>query len=581
MIPFWNYIKKYKKLLIITLILAAINQIFSLLDPQIFRLLIDNYATKASELSQTEFMQGVILLLLAFIGVAFISRTAKTFQDYNVSVITKKVGTSMYSKGVEHTFELPYSVFEDRKSGEVLSKLQKARLDSQTLIENMIGVLFLSIVGMLFVITYAFFVNWLVGLVYLLLIPIIGISTFFLSRKIKDAQSAIVKESAELAGSTTETLRNVELVKSLGLEKQEIERLNKVNDKILGLDLAKIKLIRKLTFIQGTLLNALRAVLTLVMLWLIFQNGLTIGEYFTLFIYSFFIFTPLSNLGPIIAQYREAKASNEQLEEILNIKPEEIPENPVQIGAIKNIEYKDVYFTYDTNSLPSVNGINIKIKGGETVAFVGQSGSGKSTLLKLLVGLYKPKKGKVLLNNCDSKDLDYGEIRKKIGLVSQETQLFAGSIRENLLFINPNATDKECMEVLKAASVDYVLTRANEGLDTKIGEGGIKLSGGEKQRLAIARALLRNPELLIFDEATSSLDTLTEKEISETIKNIIKIKPDLIVILVAHRLSTVSHADKIYVLEKGKIIEEGNHNTLLKKKGLYYALWRQQISNGH
>ncbi|MEK6878001.1 MAG: ABC transporter ATP-binding protein, partial [Nanoarchaeota archaeon] len=379
-------------------------------------------------------------------------------------------------------------------------------------------------------------------------------------------------------GSTTETLRNVELVKSLGLEKQEINRLNNVNEKILNLELDKIKKIQKLGFIQGTLINAMRAVLTFIMMYLIFKGVISIGEFFSLFIYSFFIFTPLSSFGTVASQYQESRASNEQLDEILKINPEKKPENPKIIKNIENIEYKDLSFIYETAEVPSVNNINLTVKRGETIAFVGPSGSGKSTLVKLLVGLYSPKKGKLLLNNVDSKELDYEEIRKKIGFVSQETQLFAGTIRENLLFVNPKANDKDCVKVLKQSAVDHILERGG-GLNTKIGEGGIKLSGGEKQILAIARALLRNPELLIFDEATSSLDSITERGVTGTIKEIVKIKK-IITVLVAHRLSTIAHADKIYVLENGKIVELGTHEQLIRKKGLYYSMWREQSGEG-
>jgi ATP-binding cassette subfamily B protein len=220
--------------------------------------------------------------------------------------------------------------------------------------------------------------------------------------------------------------------------------------------------------------------------------------------------------------------------------------------------------------------VNIAIGKGETVAFVGPSGSGKSTLVKLLVGLYKPTAGRLVLNGIDSSRIDYEEFRTRVGYVSQETQLFAGTIRENLLFVNPQASDEDCIRMLKAASALPIIERGGHGLDTKIGEGGIKISGGERQRLAIARALLRHPEILIFDEATSSLDSITEKAITETIREVSNIRSDLITVLVAHRLSTVSHADKIYVLAKGRITEEGSHQNLLRAENLYAALWREQ-----
>jgi ATP-binding cassette subfamily B protein len=196
--------------------------------------------------------------------------------------------------------------------------------------------------------------------------------------------------------------------------------------------------------------------------------------------------------------------------------------------------------------------------------------------VKLLVGLYQPLEGNILYNGIPGKEIDLDQLRERVGFVTQDTQLFSGSIRENLLFVRPNATDEECMQALQRAACQSLLARASNGLDTVIGEGGVKVSGGEKQRLSIARALLRRPDLLVFDEATSSLDSITEEEITETIRDVSVLK-DHITILIAHRLSTIMHADTIYVLEKGNIVESGKHVELLLQKGLYYAMWRQQI----
>jgi len=573
---FKEYLKKYKKILILALVLGTINVVFSLMDPQIFRLIVDKYATQFSTMPRETFMKGVMLLLLASMSVALVSRIAKNFQDYYVNMITQKIGTSMYSRSVDHTLSLPYSVFEDQSSGQILQKLQKARLDTQTAIQSFINIAFLSIIGILFVVAYAFTVNWMIGVAYLSLIPIIGIFTYQISKKIKEAQKAIVIESSSLAGSTTETLRNVELVKSLGLEEQEVKRLNDVNDKILELELQKIKLIRKMSFLQGTLINAFRSALLFLMLFLIFKQAITIGEFFSLFVYSFFIFTPLQEFGTLASQYQQAKASNEQLEEILKIPRKKQPENAVTIGKVKEIKLDKVSFNYETNKEGSLFDVSLSVKEGQSIAFVGPSGSGKTTIVKLLLGLYEPQKGKLLLNGKDAKTLDFDAIRRTIGFVAQETQLFSGTLRENLLFVNPKATDEECTEVLKQASIYHLTERSGQGLSTKIGEGGIKLSGGERQRLAIARALLRNPNILIFDEATSSLDSITEKGITETIKQIVKERPQLMTIVIAHRLSTIAHVDTIYVLQKGKLVEQGTHASLIKKQGLYSALWKQQ-----
>lgn len=572
----WRYLKKYKKTFYLALGLATINRVFSLLDPQIFRLLVDNYATKFSALTGQEFLRGVLILLAAAVGVAFVSRVAKTFQDYCVNIITQKMGTRLYADSVAHSLALPYASFEDQRSGEILQKLEKARDDSQKLVASMIDVLFFSLVGILFVLIYSFIVHWSLGLTFFLIIPILSIATWLISYRIKKIQMQVVKEKADLAGSTTETLRNVELVKSLGLEKQEVDRLNNVNDKILALELTKVKMIRGLSFIQGTLINALRSALILLMLWLIFKSIITLGEFFSLLFYSFLIFFPLTELGPMVTQYRETQASMAQLEDILKIKPAPKPAAPQLISHIEKVEFNNVSFNYQSSNQSSVVNINLTIKAGQTVAFTGPSGSGKTTLIKLLVGLYQPSNGNIYFNNINSKNIDFATLRQRIGLVSQDTQLFAGTIRDNLLFVNPQAADHDCLTALRAAAVDNILSRGQQGLDTKIGESGLKLSGGEKQRLAIARAILRQPEIIIFDEATSSLDSITEQAITQTIKDIEKYRPELMRILVAHRLSTIMHADTIYVLKKGRIIENGNHHELLNIGGLYAALWREQ-----
>lgn len=576
----WQYIKRQKRILFGALLLATVNQVFSLLDPQIFRLIIDRYAAHASSFSRSEFLQGVITLLLASMGVAFVSRVAKNFQDYYVSIVTQRVGASLYADSISHSFSLPYAAFEDQRSGELLLKLQKARTDAQQLITSLVGIVFLTLIGILFVVTYAFTVHWLIGVIYFMIVPIMGSVQFFLTRKIKGAQRAIVTESASLAGSTTETLRNVELVKSLGLEQQESKRLNDVNEKILALELKKIRLIRALSFVQGTTVNAVRSALLLLMMWLIFKGTITFGEFFTLYIYLFFIFEPLSQLGNLANTYQETRASMEKLQQILDTKPETKPEHPVTVGSLDTIEFDQVGFAYNEGNQPSVRDISVTVGKGQTVAFVGPSGAGKTTMVKLLLGLYRPVRGRILMNGRDATMIDYDALRQRIGYVSQDTQLFAGSIRENLLFVNPDASDKDCLDALRYASALPIVERGGRGLDTKIGEGGVKISGGERQRLAIARALLRNPDLIIFDEATSSLDSLTEREITATIREIAAGRPNLMTVMIAHRLSTVSHADKIYVLEQGALSEHGTHQELLDRKGLYAALWREQAGTG-
>lgn len=571
-----SYLKKYWKLCVLILILATINQVFALLEPLIFQKIIDGYALRFHEISREEFFRGTIMLLLAFVGTALVSRIAKNFQDYYLNTVSQRSGADMYREGVEHSLELPYAVFEDERSGETLGKLQKARQDTEKLIQDTINVVFTSTIILLFVIIYSITIYWVITVIFVVMILVIGSITFVFSKRIKTIQTVIVAETTALAGATTESLRNIELVKSLGLTRQEIERLNSTTEKILKLELKKLKYLRMLDFVQGTVTNAIRAFLYLFLFYLIFIEKITFGQYLSLNIYSFWLFFPLTQFTMFTGTYRQAEASLANYTTLMNTPAEPNPKAPKSIGNIETLEFKDVSFSYKAGTVEALKNINYRLSSGETIAFVGPSGSGKTSLVKLLVGLYVPSGGTILYNGIAHNEINKEELRKQIGFVTQDTQLFSGTIRENLLFVNPLATDEECLVALKKAQCQNLLERGGQGLDTVIGEGGMKISGGEKQRLSIARALLRKPSILVFDEATSSLDSITEEEITKTVRELGEAKAHL-TILIAHRLSTIMHADQIYVLEKGGMSENGTHTELLEKKGLYHAMWRQQV----
>ena len=579
-----QYLGRYKLMILLAIVLAAINQSFSLINPiisgKIFDLFVNHphFVDKAGHISRDmqTYLYQALVYVGAIMGVAMVSRIAKNFQDYVVNVVIQKYGARLYTDGLRHALRLPYQEFEDQSSGQTLSVLQKVRADCEKFIMSFFNVLLPTVISVVFVIIYAVSLSPYLPVVYIGGAAVLGILTSALSKKIKTVQKNITRETNALAGSTTESLRNIELVKSLGLTNQEIRRLNTTTIKILKLELKKVRSIRTISFIQGTFVNFLQQVILMSLLYFRFGDSISPGQYLSLTILSFFVFTPLQEIGNVILSYREAEASLNNMQTLFQKAVEYTPEKPEAINDIAEVKFSDVTFKHNSSSRPALEDITFNVKLGETVAFVGPSGSGKTTLVKLLVGLYHPIKGHIYYNGHNEANIDYEELRHQMGLVTQDPQLFSGTIRENLLFVNPGATEDEISAVLQKAACQNLLSRAENGLDTMIGEGGLKLSGGERQRISIARALLRQPRLMIFDEATSALDSLTEDEISQTIRSITSQRQH-ITIMIAHRLSTIMHADRIYVLEKGNIVETGTHSTLVAEKGLYYAMWRQQI----
>lgn len=572
----WKYLKPYKWLALLSMLLAAIAQALSFLDPVIFGKIIDNYAIHPlTNQTEKEMINGVLKLLGIAVAVAVASKLAKTFQDYVLRLVVQKFGKAVFDDGLKQTLRLSYQEFEEQRSGETLSILQKTRRDVEGFLSSFINILFSTVVGVSFLIYYAVTKHWALIPVFLIGVVLLGGLTGLLSKNIKDVQRKIFRENAVMSGNITESLRNIELVKSLGLTFPEIKRLKTFTAKIFELEMQKVKKVRTLSFLQDMTLNLLRQSILFVLLWLIFRDYLKPGELIAMQLIMNYIFMPLQDLGNIILAYREAEASVNNFDLLMQKPIETRPEDPVELGEVESLEFKDVVFRHKTAVFNAMDGISFSIKTGESIAFVGPSGSGKSTLVKLLVGLYTPVSGDIFFDGVSVKDIRYNRVRRQIGFVTQETQLFAGTVRQNLLFIKPSATEEEMLDVLRK-SASHTLLNSTKGLDTMLGEAGTKLSGGEKQRLSIARALLRNPRLIIFDEATAALDSLTEEQITETINGIAAEKKQMI-ISIAHRLSTIMNADRIYVLEKGKIVESGTHGQLLDQKGLYFAMWRQQV----
>jgi ATP-binding cassette subfamily B protein len=572
----WKYLKPHRILIFWSLLLAGGAQLLSLVDPLIFGKIVDDYATNPSHMGEQELIQSVLYWLGLAVAIALLAKILKSFQEYLTRKTVAQFGMQIFNDGLKQTLRLSFQEFEENRSGTTLSVLQKVKTDAERFVNSFINVLFSSLVGIGFLLWYSFNKNWMLIPVFFLGVVVLGSLTGLLSKKIKTVQRSINRQTDAQAGVITESLRNIELVKSLGLTFPEIRRLNEQTLKIFQLEMFKARRVSFLSFLQGTTLNLLKQSILFILLWLIFRKVLSTGELIAMQFISTAIFTPLQDLGNMILQYREVDASIRSFDRLMKKPVERRPENPKEIGQLDSLRFEQVIFKHKTAGYNAIDDISFTVKTGQTIAFVGPSGSGKSTLVKLLVGLYAPVGGKIYFNSASSTEIRYNPLRRQIGFVTQDTQLYAGTIKDNMLFVKPSATDEEITDALYKASAEALIAKASHGLDTMLGENGMKLSGGEKQRISIARALLRQPRLLIFDEATSALDSLTEEDITRTVREISGNREQMM-ILIAHRLSTVMHADVIYVLEKGKVSETGSHEELIDKKGLYYAMWRQQV----
>jgi ATP-binding cassette subfamily B protein len=572
----WTYLRPHWRLAGFALLLAAASQVLALVDPIIFGKIIDQFGKRAATTSEDLLVEKVLRLLALAVAVAILSRLAKAIQEYLTRLVVQHLGTAIFNDGLRHLLRLEYQEFEDLRSGETLSLLQKVRADSERFINAFINTGFAALVGIGFLIWYAVTKHWLLVPVFVVGVLVLGGLTGLLSREIKSQQRSITRETNRNSGFITEALRNIELIKSLGLTFFEIRRLRAQTDAIFALEMQKVKRIRVLSFLQGITLSLLRLGVLFALLWLIFRNVLSTGELIAMQFISVAIFSPLQELGNIILAWREAEASLLNFAALIDKPIERRPPGAIDAGPIARVAFEHVSFRHRDAADLALDDVSFSASLGQTIAFVGPSGSGKSTLVKLLVGLYTPASGTVSYNDVSTRNLRFNLARRQIGFVTQETHLFAGTLRENIRFVKPDATDDEIIAAMQQASCAYLLDKSPAGLDTLIGEMGMKLSGGERQRLSIARALIRKPPLLIFDEATSALDSLTEQEVSATVRAV-SAEGQRITLLIAHRLATILHADTIIVLEKGRIVESGAHAALLEQKGLYYAMWRQQI----
>jgi ATP-binding cassette subfamily B protein len=356
----YSYLRCYWRLVGLALALATVSQMFLFLDPLILRYLVDRYAVPYAQYTPAEFLRGVAFLLLAAVGAALIARMTRNMQDYVLSIVSTRVGANLYSDGIRHSLQLPYAVFEDQRSGETLGKLQKVRTDVEKFVAAAVTTLFAALFGVAFVTIYAFTLHWVIAVSFFSTMGLLVVLSSRFSQRIKKLQKTIVAETAVLSGSTTESLRNIELVRSLGLGRQEIGRLNSLTEGIVRLELRKARTVRLLTFLQAMSVVSMRACLMFLMVYFIYSRRITVGQWLSLSFYWAYIFGPLQELGTALSTFRETEGSLENFKAIVSTPVETNPASPVPLGRLESLAFDDVTFAYQDVPALSANCFGVR-----------------------------------------------------------------------------------------------------------------------------------------------------------------------------------------------------------------------------
>ncbi|WP_066425967.1 peptidase domain-containing ABC transporter [Anabaena sp. 4-3] len=571
--PFWQFfelIKPYSLVMLEVFVASVFIQIFGLITPLFTQLILDRVVVQRSELTLTAV--GIGLLIFSLFRVAMMG-----LRQYLLDHTANKVDLALIVAFIRHTLKLPLSFFESRYVGDILSRVQENRKIQRFLSGEALSIL-LDLMTVFIYVGLMWWYSWKMALLALVIVPPFAalalIATPFLQKTSREIFNAIANESSYLI----EALTGIRTVKATAVEQTVRWHWEDLLNKEVKTNFAGQVINNRLQIFS----NAIQGLITTALLWfgayLVIHDQLTIGQLVAFNMLMNNIVTPFQRLTVLWNQLQEVIIAVERINDVLDAEPEEnLLEQPRQnLPQLQgHIRFDNVTFRYHPESEYNIlENLSFTIKPGQMVALIGRSGSGKTTISKLVLGLYPPTDGRVLIDGQDITSLSLNSLRQQVGVVDQDTFLFGGTIRENISLANPGASLTEIIEAAKLAGADEFIKKLPMGYETQIGEGGGLLSGGQRQRIAIARALLGNPRLLVLDEATSHLDTESERIIQKNLNTILRGRTTLVI---AHRLSTIRQADLILVLDRGVLIESGTHEELMKKRGHYYYLTQQQV----
>lgn len=568
---FMKYYKPYMGILISVVIGTLLMAGFDLIFPVVVRNIIDEILPARDEIGL--YKSAGLLLVLYLINFA-----VSYGVQYYGHIMSASIEHDMRNDLFAHIEKQPFRYFDNEKTGQLLSRITSDVIEvSELAFRGPNDVLLCGII-MSGTIVAMLIMNWQLALLVGGLLIAKSIHTVKINTQMKKAFRKNRAKTGELSARAEESLAGIRLSKAFAMENFEMDRFRKKSEELRNTRFASYKILAYFSGSINFFTNFINVVVLLAGSYMIANGHLSLSDFVAFLLYVNIFMRPVFRLTILTEMYQRGMAGFSRFQEIMHIEPaiKDSPD-PIEMPEARGeIRFEDMSFGYDKKRM-ILNHLNFTIHAGETIAFVGETGAGKSTLVNLLLRFYEPTKGKIIFDGHDIKDYRQQDLRKQIGIVQQDVFLFGDTIGDNISYGKVGATEEEIKKVAKLAAADRFIAALPHGMHTKVGERGVKLSGGQKQRIAIARVFLKDPKVVIFDEATSSLDTQTERKIQQTLNSLSKGRTTIII---AHRLSTVRNADRIIVLDGGNIIEEGTHEALLNHKGKYFQLYEAQKRDG-